>query len=131
LAWKLQQDPRVVRLQRNARHLRFEDIGEAVELVTVDLSFISVSKVLPAVVGVAKPGTEFLILVKPQFELERGEIGKGGIVRDPLLQERAIESVKAAVVKCGLRVVAVRPSQLCGAEGNREFFLHAVRPPAR
>ncbi|HJY88323.1 MAG TPA: TlyA family RNA methyltransferase [Candidatus Acidoferrales bacterium] len=124
LAWKLQQDPRVVRVERNARNLRPEDLGEPVDLVTVDVSFISVIKLLPAVVAVAAPGAEFLILVKPQFELERKEIGKGGIVRDPQLHERAIEQVKRAAWAV-LRVEGVRPSRLPGAEGNVEFFLHA------
>ncbi len=127
LAWKLQQDRRVIRLERNARELGLDDLGEAVDLVTIDLSFISVAKVLRPVAAVAKPGAEFLILVKPQFELERGEIGKGGIVRDPQLHQRAIERVKAAAVEAGLLVEEVRPSCLPGAEGNLEFFLHARR----
>ena len=125
LSWKLQQDPRVVRIERNARNLRIADLGEAVELISMDVAFISVAKVLPAVVAVAKPAAEFLILVKPQFELERADIGKGGIVRDPRLHERAIERAKAAATQAGLRVEGVRPSRLPGAEGNREFFLHA------
>jgi 23S rRNA (cytidine1920-2'-O)/16S rRNA (cytidine1409-2'-O)-methyltransferase len=124
LAWKLQQDPRVVRVERNARDLRPEDLGESVDLVTIDVSFISVTKLLPAVVAAARPGAEFLILVKPQFELARKDIGRGGIVRDPRLHERAIEHVKAAALAV-LRVEDVRPSRLPGAEGNLEFFLHA------
>lgn len=131
LSWKLQQDPRVVRVERNARNLRIADLGEAVELISMDVAFISIAKVLPAVVAVAKPAAEFLILVKPQFELERADIGKGGIVRDPHLHERAIERGKAAAAQAGLRVEGVRPSRLPGAEGNREFFLHArfLAPP--
>src|ERR1700734_611346 len=82
LDWKLRQDPRVTTVERNARYLRAEDIAEPPALVTMDVSFISVAKVLPAVVPVAAPGAEFLILIKPQFELEKSEIGKGGIVRD-------------------------------------------------
>ncbi len=132
LAWKLQQDPRVVRIERNARNLSPRDLGEKVDLVTVDVSFISVTKVLPPVAALARPGAEFLILVKPQFELERGQVGRGGIVRDPRLHERAIERVRAAAAEVGLRVVDVRPSRLPGAEGNQEFFLHArlENPPA-
>ncbi len=125
LSWKLQQDPRVVRVKRNARNLKIDDLGEAVELITMDVAFISVAKVLPAAVAVAKPTAEFLILVKPQFELERADIGKGGIVRDPRLHQRAIERVKTAAAQAGLRVEGVRPSRLSGAEGNLEFFLHA------
>jgi 23S rRNA (cytidine1920-2'-O)/16S rRNA (cytidine1409-2'-O)-methyltransferase len=127
LAWKLRQDPRVVRVKRNARYLRPEDLGEPVDLATIDLSFISVAKVLPRVVAVAKPGAEFLILVKPQFELDRADIGKGGIVRDPRLHERAIERVKAAATDAGLRIEGLCRSRLTGAEGNVEFFLHARR----
>jgi 23S rRNA (cytidine1920-2'-O)/16S rRNA (cytidine1409-2'-O)-methyltransferase len=127
LAWKLQQDSRVARIERNARYLRPEDLGEPADVVTLDVSFISVTKVLPAAVAAAKPGAEFLILVKPQFELERKDIGKGGIVRDPRLRERAIERVRAAAAECGLRMEGVRPSRLPGAEGNVEFFLHARR----
>ncbi len=124
LAWRLQQDARVVRVERNARELRLEDLGEPVELVTVDVSFISVAMILPRAVEVAKPGADLLILVKPQFELERADVGKGGIVRDPRLHARAIERVQAAAVEAGLRVEGVRPSRLPGAEGNLEFFLH-------
>ncbi len=127
LAWKLQQDPRVVRVERNARYLRPEDLGEPVDLATLDVSFISATKLLPRVAAAAKPSAEFLILVKPQFELERKDVGKGGIVRDPRLHERAIERVKAAAEEAGLRVQGVRSSCLPGAEGNAEFFLHARR----
>jgi 23S rRNA (cytidine1920-2'-O)/16S rRNA (cytidine1409-2'-O)-methyltransferase len=91
----------------------------------MDVSFISVAKVLPAVVSAAGSNAEYLILVKPQFELDRGDIGRGGIVRDASLHERAIERVRAAAVAAGLRVEGVRPSHLTGAEGNQEFFLHA------
>lgn len=125
LSWKLQQDPRVVRIERNARNLRIADLGETVELISMDVAFISVAKVLPAVAAVARPTAEFLILVKPQFELERADIGKGGIVRDPRLHKRAIERGKAAAAQAGLRVEGVRLSRLPGAEGNLEFFLHA------
>jgi 23S rRNA (cytidine1920-2'-O)/16S rRNA (cytidine1409-2'-O)-methyltransferase len=125
LDWKLRKDPRVTTLEGNARYLRAEDIPEQPALVTMDVSFISVAKVLPAVVPVAVPTAEFLILIKPQFELEKNEIGKGGIVRDAALHQKAIERVAAAAVECGLLVVGVRPSHLPGTEGNQEFFLHA------
>ena len=127
LAWKLQRDARVVRVERNARKLHPDDLGEPVELVAIDVSFISVAKILRAVMAVAKPGADFVILVKPQFELERGDVGKGGIVRDPRLRERAVERVKAAAAEAGLKIAGVRPSRLPGAEGNQEFFLHARR----
>jgi 23S rRNA (cytidine1920-2'-O)/16S rRNA (cytidine1409-2'-O)-methyltransferase len=128
LDWKLRRDERVTPVGRNARELRAEDIGEPVDLVTVDLSFISVSKVLPALIGLARPGADFLILVKPQFELERGEVGRGGIVRDPALRERAVAKVRAAAEALGLESLGVRPSRITGAEGNQEYFLHARKP---
>lgn len=127
LAWKLQKDPRVIRVGRNARELNAIDVPEPVDLVTLDVSFISAGKVLAPAVALARTGAEFLILVKPQFELGRGDIGKGGIVREPHLHEKAIERVKEAAVKTGLEVAGMRPSRLQGAEGNQEFFLRARR----
>jgi 23S rRNA (cytidine1920-2'-O)/16S rRNA (cytidine1409-2'-O)-methyltransferase len=127
MAWRLVQDARVTQIKANARNLRPEQIPEPADLVTVDVSFISVAKVLPAVVAAAGPNAEFLILVKPQFELDRGDIGRGGIVREAALHERAVERVRAAAEAAGLRVEGVRPSRLTGAEGNQEFFLHAKR----
>ena len=127
LAWKLRQDSRVIRVARNARYLKPTDIGEAVDFVTLDVSFISVSKILLAVAAVAKPGATFLILIKPQFELERRDVGKGGIVRDPALHRRAIDRALSAADEAGLHANGVLPSRLPGAEGNIEFFLHARR----
>jgi 23S rRNA (cytidine1920-2'-O)/16S rRNA (cytidine1409-2'-O)-methyltransferase len=129
LAWKLQKDPRVVKVKRNARYLNFDDIGAWVDLATIDLSFISVAKVLSAVRALVKPGGDLLVLVKPQFELDRKDVGKGGIVRDPALHEHAIARVRAAAESLGLRILGVQPSRLPGAGGNREFFLHARRTP--
>jgi len=125
LDWKLRQDTRVTTVERNARYLKAEDIAERPSLVTMDVSFISVTKVLPAVVPVTAAGADFLILIKPQFELEKNEIGKGGIVRDASLHEKAIERVRAAATVYALQILGVRPSHLPGTEGNQEFFLHA------
>jgi len=125
LDWKLRQDARVTTVEGNARYLRAEDIAERPALVTMDVSFISVTKVLPAVVPVAAAAADFLILIKPQFELEKSEIGKGGIVRDAALHQKAVERVQAGVAACGLTILGVRPSHLPGTEGNQEFFLHA------
>jgi len=125
LDWKLRQDPRVFPIECNARFLEPADIAEAPDVVTVDLSFISVAKVLPALAALARPGADFLVLVKPQFELDRKDVGRGGIVRDPLLHERAIERIRVAAELARLSVVAVAPSRLPGAEGNQEYFLHA------
>ena len=127
LDWKLRQDERVVTIERNARFLKAEDIGEAAELVTMDVSFISVSKILPNVAPIAAPGADFIILIKPQFELEKRDVGKGGIVRDAKLHEKAIERVTAAAAAAGLEIKGVMPSHLTGSEGNQEFFLHARR----
>ena len=128
MAWRLSQDARVTQIKANARHLRPEQIPEPVDFVTIDVSFISVAKVLAAVAAAAGPAAEYLILVKPQFELDRGDIGRGGIVRDESLHERAIERVRLAVEAVGLNCVGVRPSRVTGAEGNQEFFLFAKRP---
>jgi 23S rRNA (cytidine1920-2'-O)/16S rRNA (cytidine1409-2'-O)-methyltransferase len=127
LDWKLRKDPRVHTIERNARHLRAEDVGESVDLVTIDVSFISVAKILPAVIEAAGLAAEFVILVKPQFELEKSAVGKGGIVRDEASQLRAVEQVKAVARGAGLEIMGERPSRVRGAEGNQEFFLHARR----
>ncbi|MGB8525047.1 MAG: SAM-dependent methyltransferase, partial [Candidatus Acidiferrales bacterium] len=115
----------VIMIECNARYLRPEDIAERAALVTMDVSFISATKVLPAVVPAAAADADFLILIKPQFELEKRDVGKGGIVRDTALHQRAIERVTASAAECSLEILGVRPSHLTGAEGNQEFFLHA------
>jgi 23S rRNA (cytidine1920-2'-O)/16S rRNA (cytidine1409-2'-O)-methyltransferase len=125
LDWKLRQDPRVIRIQKNARELSSEDIPEEVGIVVIDVSFISVGKVLAPAVPAAKAGAHFLILIKPQFELSRGEVSPGGIVTDEKLHEKAIMAGREAVESAGLEFLGVRPSRLRGAEGNQEFFLHA------
>jgi 23S rRNA (cytidine1920-2'-O)/16S rRNA (cytidine1409-2'-O)-methyltransferase len=128
LDWKLRQDSRVVPVERNARYLLTEDIADRPALITVDVSFISVAKILPALVPVAAPAADLLILVKPQFELEKRDVGKGGIVRDAALHQKAIDSVVAAAQSLGLEIIGAKPSHVLGAEGNQEFFLHARRP---
>lgn len=125
LSWKLQPDPRVVQIERNARQLHRSDVPEAVDLVVIDVSFISVTKVLPPAVAIAKPGAQFLVLVKPQFELRRQDVGPGGIVTDSALHQKAIASVKTEAQAEGLQCYGARPSRLQGAGGNQEFFLHA------
>ena len=125
LDWKLRQDPRVVPIERNARYLRADDLPESPNLIVMDASFISATKILPAIVAIASPGCELLILIKPQFELEKRDVGKGGIVRDESLREKAVQRVKAAATEAGLEIIGVRPSRLTGAEGNQEYFLHA------
>lgn len=128
LAWKLREDARVIRVKKNARELEPADLSEFANLVVIDVSFISVTKVLPSASACAKPGADLLILVKPQFELERADVGKGGIIRDPQLHKKAIASVRAAAENLGLAVLGVAASHLPGMEGNQEYFLHARKP---
>lgn len=125
LDWKLQQDPRVVRIKRNARELQPTDLPELTSLIVADVSFISVTKILPAAITCATSNADFLILIKPQFELRREDIGPGGIVSDPALHQRAVQSVQSAAESLGLQTIAIKPSRLPGAEGNLEFFLHS------
>ncbi|MGE5205805.1 MAG: TlyA family RNA methyltransferase [Chlamydiota bacterium] len=129
---RLRQDPRVRLLEKtNARYLEPELIGEAVDLVTMDVSFISATLVLPAVVASAFPslsraGKQIIVLVKPQFEVGRERVGKGGIVRDAAAQEEAVERVRARLLELGCRQTEVIESPILGAEGNREFLLYGA-----
>ena len=128
IAWKLHEDARVVRIKKNARELADADLNEPVDLAVTDVSFISVRKILPGTSACVKAGGELLILIKPQFELEREDVGKGGIVREPELHEKAIANVREAAESLGLQVMGVAPSRLTGAEGNQEYFLQARKP---
>lgn len=125
LDWKLRQDARVISVKRNARELGTVDIPELVDLVTIDVSFIAVEKVLEPVLKLARPGAISLMLIKPQFELPREQVGAGGIVKSKRLREKAVLSASKYVKSLGLRFVKVRPSKVAGAEGNQEYFLHA------
>lgn len=125
LAWKLRKDVRVTRIKRNARELRPADLPEPVDLVVVDVSFISAGKVLEPAAKVVKGVADFLILVKPQFELPREDVASGGIVTDAALHDKAIAKVRESANQAGLEVLGVRASRLTGAEGNQEYFLHA------
>jgi 23S rRNA (cytidine1920-2'-O)/16S rRNA (cytidine1409-2'-O)-methyltransferase len=125
LDWKLRGDPRVaVRERINARYLRFEDIGEPVDVAVFDVSFISVTLILPPAVELLKETGQMVILVKPQFEVGRGQVGKGGIVRDAGLHAQTCQRVNNAVQGLGFRT-ALMESPILGAEGNREFLLYA------
>ena len=128
LAWKLRQDPRViVHEQTNARHLTGEIIPEAVDIVVCDASFIGLSKVLDKALDFARPGGRLLALVKPQFEAERGEVGKGGVVRYASVHERVVQAARAWVESRGWIVEGVTQSPITGPEGNIEFLLAATR----
>jgi 23S rRNA (cytidine1920-2'-O)/16S rRNA (cytidine1409-2'-O)-methyltransferase len=128
---KLRDDPRVRLLERtNARYLKPEDVGEPVEMVVMDVSFISATLVLPAVVAAAfssppAGARELVVLVKPQFEVGRSKVGKGGIVRDAAAQQEAVEKVRSLVAALGFTSIEVTDSPILGAEGNREFLLYA------
>jgi 23S rRNA (cytidine1920-2'-O)/16S rRNA (cytidine1409-2'-O)-methyltransferase len=125
LDWKLRQDARVTFIEKNARYLEPGDIAERAQLAVMDVSFISATKVLPALVAAVAPGAEILVLIKPQFELAKREVGKGGIVKDAALHQKAIESVTHTASGLGLEILGVKPSHIAGTEGNQEFFLHA------
>ena len=128
LAWKLRQDPRVVvHEQTNARFLTKEQVPEPVDIVVCDASFISLAKVLEAPLKLAKPGTKLVALVKPQFEAGREEVGKGGVVRDPIVHERVCTQAKGWVEEQGWTVLGVTESPIKGPEGNVEFLLGAEK----
>ena len=128
LAWKLRQDPRViVHEQTNARILDEGIIAEKVDVIVCDASFIGLSKVLEAPLKLARPGARLVALVKPQFEAGRSEVGKGGVVRDPLVHARTCEDAAQWVASQGWRVLGVERSPITGPEGNVEFLLGAIK----
>ncbi len=123
LDYRLRTDARVeAREGVNARYLRAEDFSERFALIVMDVSFISATKVLPALVSLLKEGGRVVLLIKPQFEVGRGEVGKGGIVRDAAQQARVVEAVNHAALDLGLTVRGVIESPILGADGNREFL---------
>ncbi len=125
LDWKLRNDARVVVHEGlNARGLRFEDIGELVDLATFDVSFISVTLILPAVAPILRPAGRMVILIKPQFEVGKGQVGKGGIVRSADLHGQACARVEDAVKSLGFETKMME-SPITGAEGNKEFLIYA------
>jgi len=120
---KLRSDPRVVLIRKNARYLEPEDFPERLDLVTMDVSFISILKVLPAISGFLGDGI-LLSLIKPQFEVGRGEVGKKGIVRDPALHERVLRTIIQVSSEMGFGVRGVIRPSVRGQKGNQEFFLY-------
>lgn len=128
LAWKLRQDPRViVREKTNARYLTPDIVSEPVDLVVCDASFISLAKVLDRALDFARPGGRLIALVKPQFEAERHEIGKGGVVRDPAVHERVCADAAGWLRSRGWEVIGLTQSPITGPEGNVEFLIAAVK----
>ncbi|HYZ86994.1 MAG TPA: TlyA family RNA methyltransferase [Bryobacteraceae bacterium] len=125
LDWKLRNDPRVVvKEQVNARHLTREHVPEPCQIAVCDVSFISVKLILPTVVPLLVPDSEMVILVKPQFEVGREDVGRGGIVRDPALHQHVCQDIEGFVRDLGFNT-RLMESPILGAEGNREFLLHA------
>ncbi len=126
----LRSDERVVLIERkNARYLRFEDIGEQVDIATIDVSFISIRKIIPNLWDIIKPGGFLLPLVKPQFEVGKGEVEKGGVVRSREKIERVLYKIEDFLRDQGYSVLGIRPSRVKGAKkGNQEFFVLARRP---
>ena len=133
IAFQLRQDPRVRLLEKtNARYLTRQQLAETADFIAMDVSFISATLVLPAAITSAFPqdsearaGRELIVLVKPQFEVGRDRVGKGGIVRDASVQQQAVEKIRAAVQAVGAGSIDVTESPILGAEGNREFLLYA------
>jgi 23S rRNA (cytidine1920-2'-O)/16S rRNA (cytidine1409-2'-O)-methyltransferase len=123
LAWKLRQDPRVAVLERtNFRHLAPDEIPERMDLATIDVSFISLKIVVPATLKFMKPGSRIIALIKPQFEVGREKVGKGGVVRDTGLQQLVVDNLKVFFRKQQLGVSAVVPAPIKGPKGNQEYF---------
>ncbi len=132
LVWSLQQDPRVTVLDRtNVRTLDPAAVAPAPGLVVGDLSFISLTLVLPALAAAAAPDADFLLMVKPQFEVGKERLGKGGVVRDPALHAESVRTVADAAAALGLGTYAVVPSPLPGPSGNVEYFIGLRRDPSR
>jgi 23S rRNA (cytidine1920-2'-O)/16S rRNA (cytidine1409-2'-O)-methyltransferase len=128
LAWRLRQDPRVTVIARtNARRLVPAQLPAPADVATVDVSFISLAKVLPAVAACVRPGGSIVALVKPQFEVGRSRVGKGGVVRDEAARADAVAAVRTAAESLGLAVRGEAESVLPGPKGNREVFLWLVR----
>ncbi len=125
LAWKLQKDVRVVNLERrNVRYLQREEVREQIDLILIDTSFISIEKFLGHLLEFLKEGGTILGLIKPQFEVGKGEVGKGGVVRDPLLHQNVIDRISNFCRGLGLTVLGVTESPLLGPKGNKEFFIY-------
>jgi 23S rRNA (cytidine1920-2'-O)/16S rRNA (cytidine1409-2'-O)-methyltransferase len=125
---KIRVDPRVIVLERtNLRDVTPQMLGEYVDLVTLDLSFISTIKVLDAVFACMKPTARIIILIKPQFEAERHEVGKGGIIKDPLVHERVVQRMRYALQEKGCTIIGIIESPITGATGNKEFLIAAQR----
>lgn len=124
LAWKLRQDPRVVAIERtNIRYLNPEKISDPIDVITIDTSFISLKLVVPAVLKFLRKGGSVITLIKPQFEVGKGKVGKGGIVKDPALHEAVLSDLTSFFKEIGLEPGPIMPSPILGPKGNQEFIM--------
>jgi 23S rRNA (cytidine1920-2'-O)/16S rRNA (cytidine1409-2'-O)-methyltransferase len=131
MAWKIRQDPRVVVIERtNVRDIDPALVPEKVDIIVIDASFISLEKVIPPILRFLKPGAAIVALIKPQFEVGKGQVGKGGIVRDEAARNTAVEKVRTAFQSAGLDVQGIILSPITGQDGNVEYLIYAVMRPA-
>jgi len=132
LAWKLRKDSRVVNLERrNIRYLKRQEVDEEVDLILIDASFISIENFLPHLLEFLKPGGGIISLIKPQFEVRKGQVGKGGVVRDAALHREVIARLSTFGTRLGLHVLGVTESPLLGPKGNKEFFIYLKKGEER
>jgi len=128
MAWKIRQDPRVVTIERvNIRAIEPSLVPEPVDMAVIDVSFISLEKVIPSILQFLRPGAELVALIKPQFEVGREQVGKGGIVRDEVARTAAVERVTSFIQEQGFTIAGVIPSPITGQDGNVEFLIYAVK----
>ncbi len=126
--WKLRQDPRVTLLEKtNIRYLKSTDLNQDIQGAVIDVSFISLKLVVPAVSGLLEKHAVIVALIKPQFEVGKGQVGKGGVVRDPKLHETVIADLTSFFPSLGWQVEGCIPSPILGPKGNREFLIHLQR----
>lgn len=124
LAWKLRNDPRIVNIEKtNIRYLDKSLIKEKADIITIDVSFISLTKVISVIIDLLRPHGIIIALIKPQFELKRGDVGKGGIVKDEAMHMEAVDKIKDFAITLGLEIKGVIESPILGQKGNREFFI--------
>ena len=131
-AWKLRQDPRIIVMERtNARYLTTEAFAEPIDFAVIDASFISLKLLIPPLLPLFQGNTSILALIKPQFEVGRGKVGKGGVVRDPALHQEVIDEIGAFSETLGLESMGTTPSPILGPKGNKEFLIHLVSHSAQ
>jgi 23S rRNA (cytidine1920-2'-O)/16S rRNA (cytidine1409-2'-O)-methyltransferase len=128
IAWKLRQDPRVIVIERkNAKHITESELGEKVDLVVMDVSFISITKILPAISGILKDSGIIVTLVKPQFEAGREEVPRGGVIKSANVHKKVLENIRTAAKENGYKVLAETNSPITGRDGNTEFLMYLKR----